>query len=213
MRILLLGPPGSGKGTQAERLARRLQVPKLVTGEMLRNAVGRDTPIGREAKGYMDRGELVPDRVTINLIQERLHGNDCRAGYILDGFPRNRAQAEALDRMVAALGESLEHVVLLDVPETEILRRLAGRRICRQCAATYHVIFQPPSADGRCAQCGGALHQREDDREETIRQRLTVYATATAPVIEYYARQGLLRRVTGVGTTEEVFAAVCSLIV
>lgn len=212
MRIVLCGPPGCGKGTQAERLTGQFGIPRLTTGEMLRRAVQAGTPVGQVAQGYMHRGALVPDPVIIDLMRERMTDPDCRGGYILDGFPRNRTQAEACDRMLKAARERVDHVVFFDVPEEEILRRLTGRRECRQCGATFHMTFQPPQQAGRCDRCGAELCQRDDDREETIQRRLAVYREATTPLMEYYGRQGVLRRVSGVGTPETVFATVCSLI-
>ncbi len=209
MRCILLGPPGAGKGTQAKRLVERLGVPQISTGDMLRRHVAEGTARGREAKGYMDRGALVPDAVLIGMMRERFQAADCAGGYILDGFPRTTAQAEALGAMLKELGSQLDGVVSLEVPEVLLLRRLGGRWTCRSCEAMYHAEDHPPRVAGRCDRCGGELSQREDDREETIRRRLRVYREQTEPLIGYYERAGLLRRVEGTGTPDEVFARLC----
>lgn len=211
-RIVLLGPPGCGKGTQADRIAAVLDIPRLTTGEMLRAAARAGTKGGAEAAAYMQRGALVPDEVIIQLMRERMAQPDARCGYVLDGFPRSRGQAEALDRMLTELPARLDLVLLLDVAEAEILRRLSGRRECSGCGATYHLTFQPPRSAARCDRCGGGLVQRDDDRETTIQRRLQVYAQQTAPLINYYAAQGILQRLAGVGTPEAVFATIRSLI-
>src|SRR5574341_126094 len=186
MRWILLGPPGAGKGTQAKRLVERLGVPQLSTGDMLRRHVAEGTPLGREAKGYMDRGALVPDAVLIGMMRERVKAPDCARGYILDGFPRTPAQAEALGAMLKELGTPLDGAISLEVPEAVLVPRLGGRWTCRSCQAMYHVTDDPPRVAGRCDRCGGELYQREDDREETIRRRLQVYREQTEPLIGYY---------------------------
>jgi adenylate kinase len=206
MRIILLGPPGAGKGTQAKLLIERLQVPQISTGDMLRAAVKDGTPLGKQAKAFMDRGALVPDDVIIGLVRERLQSPDCARGYILDGFPRTVAQAEALEKTLADLRLSLDHVLCLDVPSEDLVVRIAGRRTCRQCGAMSHVRFSPTRRDGVCDVCGGETYQRDDDREETVRRRLTVYADQTAPLARFYEGRGLLRRVAGTGEIGEIFA-------
>jgi adenylate kinase len=206
MRIILLGPPGAGKGTQAKLLIERLQIPQISTGDMLRAAVKDGTPLGRQAKAYMDRGALVPDAVIIGLVQERLQAPDCARGYVLDGFPRTVAQAEALEKTLGELGLNLDHVLCLDVPSEDLVARIAGRRTCRQCGAMSHVRFSPTRRDGVCDVCGGETYQRDDDREETVRRRLTVYAEQTAPLVRFYEGRGLLRRVAGTGEIGEIFA-------
>ena len=206
MRIILLGPPGAGKGTQAKLLIERLQVPQISTGDMLRAAVKDGTPLGKQAKAFMDRGALVPDDVIIGLVRERLQSPDCARGYILDGFPRTVAQAEALEKTLADLRLSLDHVLCLDVPSEDLVVRIAGRRTCRQCGAMSHVRFSPTARDGVCDVCGGETYQRDDDREETVRRRLTVYADQTAPLARFYEGRGLLRRVVGTGEIGEIFA-------
>ena len=205
MRLILLGPPGAGKGTQAKFLVERLQIPQISTGDMLRAAVKDGTPLGRDAKHYMDRGALVPDEIIIGLVRERLQRPDCARGYILDGFPRTVTQAEALGKTLEALHASLDHVVSLEVPTEDLVLRIAGRRTCRNCGAMYHVRFSPSQTDGRCDTCGGPTYQRDDDREETVRRRLAVYADQTAPLISLYEAQGLLRRVPGTGEIGEIF--------
>lgn len=206
MRIILLGPPGAGKGTQAKLLIERLGVPQISTGDMLRAAVKAGTALGREAKSFMDRGALVPDGVIVGLVRERLQAADCSGGYILDGFPRTAAQAEALDATLRELRASLDHVLCLDVPSEALIVRIAGRRTCRACGAMFHATFSPSKRDGVCDACGGETYQRDDDREETVRQRLQVYADQTAPLIRYYEERGLLRRIAGTGEIAEIFA-------
>jgi adenylate kinase len=205
MRLLLLGPPGAGKGTQAKLLVERLGIPQISTGDMLRAAAKAGTPLGQEAKQYMDRGALVPDEVINQLVRERVQQPDCARGYILDGYPRTVAQAKSLREMLLALGLAVDHVLSLEVPVGELVERLAGRRTCRSCGAMYHVHFSPSKADGRCDACGGATYQRDDDREETVRRRLTVYAEQTAPLVSFYEARGLLRRVPGTGEIAEIF--------
>ncbi|MBI2080879.1 MAG: adenylate kinase [candidate division NC10 bacterium] len=212
MRLILLGPPGAGKGTQAQRLTEKLGIPQVSTGDMLRAAVAAGTPLGREAKAYMDRGALVPDGVVIGIIRERLKAPDCARGYILDGFPRTVAQAEALGETLEAMGTPLTAVLSLTVDPEELVRRLAGRRSCGSCGAAYHLDTAPPRRPGRCDRCGGELFQREDDREETIRKRLAVYRDQTAPLVVYYRGRGLLKEVDGRGEIADVFARVCRLL-
>jgi adenylate kinase len=205
MRLILLGPPGAGKGTQAKLLVERFRIPQISTGDMLRAAVQAGTPLGKAAKQYMDQGALVPDDVIIGLVRDRLGLPDCAGGYILDGFPRTVAQAEALGKTLAALGATLDHVVSLEVPTEDLVFRIAGRRTCRSCGAMYHVRFSPSATEGRCDACGSETYQRDDDREETVRRRLQVYADQTAPLIRFYEGQGLLRRIPGTGGVAEIF--------
>lgn len=206
MRIILLGPPGAGKGTQAKLLVERLGVPQISTGDMLRAAVKAGTPLGREAKAYMDRGALVPDGVIIGLVRERLQSTDCIRGYILDGFPRTVAQAEALEKALLDLRLSLDHVLCLEVPPDDLVVRIAGRRTCRACGAMFHVRFSPAKRDGVCDACGGETYQRDDDREDTVRHRLEVYAQQTEPLVRFFEGRGLLRRIAGTGEIPEIFA-------
>jgi adenylate kinase len=191
-------------------LTERYGVPQISTGDILRAAVATGTPLGRAAKTYMDRGALVPDEVVIGIVRDRLAEPDCRKGYLLDGFPRTVAQAEALTRLLREPGALLPVVVSLEVPEEELVRRLSGRRTCQACGEVFHVEFHPPRVSGICDKCGGSLIQREDDREETIRRRLKVYREQTEPLIDYYRRQGLLRTVDGLGETEGIFARISS---
>jgi adenylate kinase len=206
LNLILMGPPGAGKGTQASRLAQRLRVPAISTGEMLREEIKRGSALGREAKAYMDRGALVSDALIIAIIEDRLKREDCAHGFILDGFPRTVPQAEALDRALDGCGGSLR-VGSLTVPHEEVVRRLAGRRTCRDCGTPYHLVLDPPVKHDTCDVCGGALLQRDDDQESVIVARLEVYARDTAPVLEYYRHRGLLTEIDGRGKHDDVLAA------
>lgn len=202
--LILLGPPGAGKGTQAERLQEDFVLAHISTGDMLRAQVAADTELGREAQKYMNAGELVPDEVILGMIGERISEQDAREGFLLDGFPRNASQADALAATLAQSQRRLTAALLIDVPDEEVVRRLGGRRVCAKSGHVYHVEFDPPKREGICDQDGSRLIQREDDSEETIRRRLEVYARQTAPLIEYYEQVGLLRRFDGTRTPEEV---------
>ena len=208
MRVIFLGPPGAGKGTQARQAARRWGVPQVATGDMLREAVIAGTPLGREAKQHMDGGGLVPDAVIVGLVAERLALPDARKGFVLDGFPRTVAQAEALDHLLEEQDATLDRVVLFRIAEGDLVTRLTGRRVCRQCGRNYHVALSPPARDGVCDGCGGVLYQRSDDQEETVRRRLTVYERDTQPLVAYYRQRSLLTEVPGGGAIPEVFDAV-----
>ncbi len=208
MRVAFLGPPGAGKGTQARELAQAWRVPQIATGDILREAVAAGTPLGHEAKRYMDQGALVPDDVIVAVVKERLARPDARRGFVLDGFPRTIGQAEALTQILKELGQELDAVVYFDVPEAELLRRLTGRRVCRQCGSTFHMVSAPPAKPGVCDRCGGPLYQREDDSEATVANRLRVYERQTAPLLDYYRDRGLLRSVRGDGTMVAVGAAI-----
>ncbi|SFS84390.1 adenylate kinase [Marininema halotolerans] len=197
MNIVLMGLPGAGKGTQADRITEAVHIPHISTGDMFRQAVKEETPLGREAKSYLDEGQLVPDRVTIGIVQDRLAKDDCAKGFMLDGFPRTVPQAEALDEMLKEMGKELDHVIYIEVAEGELLKRLTGRRICQDCGATYHVVFNPPKKDGICDRCGGQLYQREDDTEETVAKRLAVNLEKTRTLVGYYEKQGNLRTIDG----------------
>ncbi|MBI5585709.1 MAG: adenylate kinase [Deltaproteobacteria bacterium] len=205
MNIILLGPPGAGKGTQAKMMIEKYQIPQISTGDMLRAALKERTPLGLKAKEYMDKGALVPDEVVIGLIQERLKEPDCSKGYILDGFPRTVAQAEALDKVLAGLGSKIDHVISIEVDKSDLLKRLTGRRTCRQCGAMYHVIFTPSLNKDLCDKCQGELYQRDDDNEDTVRNRLEVYDAQTFPLIQYYQQKGLVRKIEGVGSIQQIF--------
>jgi adenylate kinase len=198
-RVAFLGPPGAGKGTQARDLAQEWGVLHLATGDLLREAVAAGSPLGREAKSYMDQGALVPDDVIIRMMAERLSAADAGRGFILDGFPRTIAQAEALARLLKDLGQTLDAVVYFDVSEPELLRRLTGRRVCRACGHSYHLTSNPPKRAGVCDACGGELYQRDDDAEATVRNRLDVYRRQTAPLLDYYRQRNLLAPVSGEG--------------
>lgn len=204
VRVLLLGPPGAGKGTQARFLEERYGACRLSTGDILRQAVSDQTPLGKKAKAYMDKGSLVPDDVMVELVAERLRARDCYGGFILDGFPRTVAQAEALDLMLGDMGSTIDCALNIRVPRQMILQRLAGRRTCSRCGTLYHVLFDPPRREGFCGRCGARLYQREDDREETVAHRLDVYETQAAPLIDYYRKKGLLQEIDGVGRVEEI---------
>ncbi|MCX7794793.1 MAG: adenylate kinase [Thermodesulfovibrionales bacterium] len=212
MRLVLLGAPGAGKGTQAKKLIEKYSIPQISTGDILRKAVSDGTPLGKEAKSYMDRGELVPDSVVIGIIRERLKEDDCKTGYILDGFPRNVAQAKALDEMLNSLNSPLDFAISIDVPFDELMKRLTGRRTCKSCGQMYNIYFSPPEKNGVCDKCGGELFQREDDKEETIRKRLEVYEAQTAPVIGYYREKGILKSVPGTGSIDDIFNNIISIL-
>jgi adenylate kinase len=204
VRIVLVGPPGAGKGTQAQFIATHLAIPKISTGDIFRYNVSQGTPLGRQAKEYMDRGDLVPDEVTIAMVRDRLSEDDAQAGFLLDGFPRNVPQAETLKKQLMDWDERLTVVLELVVDEDEVVRRLSGRRTCRRCERVWHVMFDPPTREGICDACGGELFQRDDDREETVRHRLEVYKKQTAPLVSYYADEGILIGIDATGPVEEV---------
>lgn len=212
MNIILLGPPGAGKGTQAKRLIDKYGIPQISTGDMLRAALKEGTPLGLEAKKYMDQGALVPDSVVIGLVKERIQQADCSKGYMLDGFPRNVSQAEALDEMLNELGQKIDHVVCVEVPASDLIGRLTGRRTCRNCGAGFHVLFDPPRTDGVCDKCKGELYQRDDDNEATVSSRLKVYDDQTAPLISYYDKQGKLRRIDGVGSMDTILQRITAVL-
>ncbi len=205
MRIVLVGPPGAGKGTQAKIIAGRLSIPAISTGDIFRANVGSGTPLGLEAKSYMDAGQLVPNSITIGMVRDRLAQPDVADGFLLDGFPRNVSQAEELDAMLSGLGTKLDAVLELAVDNDEVVKRIAGRRLCRNDSThIFHVDFNPPKVSGVCDACQGELYQRDDDKEETVRARLAVYQRETAPIVGFYAERGLLSSVDAMGLLEEV---------
>ena len=215
IRVVLLGAPGAGKGTQAKLLQETFGAPQISTGDILRKAVADQTPLGKQAADYINRGALVPDAVIVDMVGQRLQADDCKHGFILDGFPRTIPQAESLDALLARLRMSLNCVLSVKVPQAEIIARLSGRRTCKNCGGLFHVAFDPPKTADVCDQCGGALIQREDDSEATIKHRLEVYDNQTAPLVRYYRDRGLLRELDGVGGIDEirkrVFAALGDL--
>ncbi len=205
MNLVFLGPPGVGKGTQARRLSEEYGWPQIATGDILREAVAQQTPLGLRAKEYMDRGDLVPDEVVVGIVKERLAESDAKDGFILDGFPRTVNQAQELEAELSSLGSGVDAVVYFKVSEKEIIRRLTGRRICKSCGALYHLVYNPPQIEGKCDKCGGELYQRSDDSEETVRRRMEVYIAQTAPLISYYRSRGILWEVNGEQSPEKVY--------
>lgn len=208
MNVVLFGPPGAGKGTQAKELTKKYSIPHISTGDILRANVRDGTELGMKAKEYMDRGELVPDAVLIGLIKNRLNEKDCGTGYLLDGYPRTIPQADALDTILKEIGKPLDVVINIEVSDDELVQRLSGRRTCPKCSESYHVVFNPPQKQGICDVCGSQLYQRDDDREEVIRQRLAVYNQKTKPLIEYYEKAGILVNIDGSSTVDEVLREV-----
>jgi adenylate kinase len=204
VRVVLVGPPGAGKGTQAQFIASHLAIPKVSTGDIFRDNVSAGTKLGRQARSFMERGDLVPDEVTVAMVAGRLQEEDAQAGFLLDGFPRNVPQAETLKKMLADWGMRLDLVLELVVDHDEVIRRLSGRRTCRKCGRVWHSAFDPPSVAGKCDECGGELFQRDDDREETIRHRLEVYQVQTQPLISYYANEGILLGIDATGPVDDV---------
>ncbi|HON39586.1 MAG: adenylate kinase [Desulfomonilia bacterium] len=204
MNIILIGPPGAGKGTQAKRMIDRLGVPQISTGDMFRAAVKEGSPMGKKAKEYMDKGALVPDDVVIGVVKERFQKPDTKKGFILDGFPRTLEQAKALDKLLSDLGTRLDHVVVIEVPDDNLVGRLTGRRTCKGCGYMHHVKFDPPKKEGVCDKCGGELYLRDDDKEATIRDRLSTYHAQTSPLIDYYSKSGIVRKIDGTRSMEEV---------
>ncbi|MBI3752441.1 MAG: adenylate kinase [Deltaproteobacteria bacterium] len=204
MNLILLGPPGAGKGSQAKSLAIRYGIPQVSTGDILRAAVRDKTGLGVKAKSYMDRGALVPDNLVVEIVAERLKKDDCESGFILDGFPRTIMQAEAVGAMLGALGKKIDRVINLEVAHKEIVKRLSGRRVCRNCGEGYHIIFNPPVDDKKCDKCKGELYQRDDDKEDTIEARLKVYEEQTAPLVDFYKKKGSLVTIDGIGGFQEI---------
>ncbi|HHI96469.1 MAG TPA: adenylate kinase [Thermodesulfatator atlanticus] len=212
MNIVFLGPPGAGKGTQAKMIAEKYGIPQISTGDMFREHLSKGTELGKKAKEYMDKGALVPDEIVLGMVEERLKQPDCEKGFILDGFPRTVPQAEALDKLLEKLGKKIDYAILIDVPDEELVKRLTGRRTCKKCGMMYHVMFKPPKEEGKCDVCGGELYQRADDNEETVRNRLKVYHEQTEPIIAYYEKKGVLHRIDGMGSIEEIFNRIVQLL-
>jgi adenylate kinase len=212
LNLILLGPPGAGKGTHAQRIGDRYRIPQISTGDILRASVKESTPLGMKAKGFMDQGQLVPDGIVIGIIEERLKAKDCDSGFILDGFPRTIPQAEALQPILTKIGKKIDHVINMVVDPEELVRRLTGRRTCKNCGAMFHLLFQPPKKEEICDRCGGTLYQRADDKEETIRTRLKEYEKQTAPLIQYYQGKKTLRSILGVGGPDQIFDQIVRLL-
>lgn len=212
MNLVLMGLPGAGKGTQADKIVVKYNIPHISTGDMFRAAIKEGTDLGIKAKSFMDKGELVPDEVTIGIVRERLSKDDCEKGFLLDGFPRTVAQAEALDGMLAGLEKKIDFVINIDVDQSILMERLTGRRICKNCGATYHLVFNPPSQEGVCDRCGGELYQRADDNADTVQNRLDVNIQQTKPLLNFYENKGYLRNINGQQDIDLVFADVEKLL-
>lgn len=212
MKIVLLGPPGAGKGTQAKSISNRYSIPHISTGDIFRSNISENTPLGVEAKKYMDNGQLVPDEVTINMVKDRLQQDDCKNGYLLDGFPRTVHQAEALQEFLQERKENIDTALLIEVPMNFILERMTGRRVCPSCGASYHMKFNPTKSEGKCDVCGSDVIQRKDDSEETVNERLDVYQRQTQPLIDFYKERNQLSVVDGTKAINEVFESICNLL-
>lgn len=212
MKIIMLGAPGAGKGTQAKKISAKYDIPHISTGDIFRANIKNGTELGKKAKSYMDQGLLVPDELTVDLVMDRIQKEDCKNGYILDGFPRTIPQAEALDQALKALGEKLDYAIEVDVPDENIVKRMAGRRACVHCGATYHIVHAPTKVENICDACGGDLILRDDDKPETVTKRLTVYHDQTKPLIDYYKQEGILATVDGTADLEDVFKAVVAIL-
>lgn len=204
MNIILMGLPGAGKGTQASEIVKKFPIPHISTGDMFRKAIKDETDLGKEAKSYMDRGELVPDEVTVGIVKERISEDDAKKGFLLDGFPRTIDQAESLSQIMSELDREIDAVINIEVPEEELMNRLTGRRICEKCGTTYHLVFNPPKVDGICDIDGGKLYQREDDNPETVSNRLSVNVKQSKPILEYYNNKGVLKNIDGSIDIDEV---------
>ncbi|TFD99363.1 MULTISPECIES: adenylate kinase [Jeotgalibacillus] len=212
MNIVLMGLPGAGKGTQAERIIEKYNIPHISTGDMFRAAIKNGTELGLKAKSFMDQGDLVPDEVTIGIVRERLSNDDCQEGFLLDGFPRTVAQADALDALLKDLGKELDYVLNIKVEKEELMKRLTGRWICKTCGATYHTVFNPPAVEGKCDKDGGELYQREDDKPETVKNRLDVNMKQTQPLLDFYGSKGVLKDIDGQQNIDKVFSDVDELL-
>jgi len=205
MKIIMLGAPGAGKGTQAKQIAEKYSIPHVSTGDIFRANIKEGTPLGMEAKSYMDKGELVPDELTVKILLDRVAKDDCKNGYVLDGFPRTILQAEVLDKAVAELNDKIDYAINVDVPDENIIKRMSGRRACVKCGATYHIVNVPPKKEGICDACGEKLIVRDDDKEETVKNRLSTYHQQTQPLIDFYNNKGILKEVDGTKNMNEVF--------
>lgn len=212
MKIIMLGAPGAGKGTQAKKIAAKFSIPHISTGDIFRANIKNGTELGKKAKTYMDQGLLVPDELVVDLVVDRVNQDDCRDGYVLDGFPRTIPQAEALDKALAKLGQKVDFAIDVDVPDENIVRRMGGRRACVTCGATYHLEYAPTKKDGVCDTCGGELILRDDDKPETVERRLGVYHEQTQPLIDYYTNAGILKTVDGTVDIEDVFRAIVEIL-
>lgn len=212
MKIIMLGAPGAGKGTQAKMIAEKYSIPHISTGDIFRANIKNGTELGKKAKEYMDKGLLVPDELTCDLVVDRIQQEDCKNGYILDGFPRTIPQAEALDAALAKLNEKMDYAINVEVPDENIVRRMGGRRACVGCGATYHIVYNAPAKENVCDACGGELTLRDDDKPETVQKRLTVYHEQTQPLIDYYTKQGIVAEVDGTIDMQDVFAAICNIL-
>ena len=212
MKIIMLGAPGAGKGTQAMKIAEKYQIPHISTGDIFRANIKEGTELGKKAKSYMDQGQLVPDELTLELIMDRFQNPDCANGYVLDGFPRTTPQAEALTEALAKKGETIDYAINVEVPDENIINRMGGRRACLACGSTYHIVYAPTRVEGICDRCGEKLVLRDDDKPETVKNRLNVYHNQTQPLIEYYTRQGKLAEVDGTQSMEDVFNAIVKIL-
>lgn len=212
MKIIMLGAPGAGKGTQAKKIAEKCGIPHISTGDIFRANIKNGTELGKKAKTYMDQGLLVPDELVCDLVVDRIQQDDCKKGYILDGFPRTIPQAESLDKALAAIGEKMDYAIDVDVPDENIIKRMGGRRACVGCGATYHLVYAPTKKEGICDVCGGELILRDDDKPETVQKRLGVYHEQTQPLIDYYKNQGILREVDGTVDMEDVFKEILNIL-
>ena len=212
MKIIMLGAPGAGKGTQAKQIAGKYSIPHISTGDIFRANIKNGTDLGKKAKEYMDQGLLVPDELTCDLVMDRIQQDDCKNGFVLDGFPRTIPQAEALDAALTKIGEKMDYAIDVDVPDENIVNRMSGRRACLDCGATYHIVSLPPKTEGKCDHCGSDLVLRDDDKPETVQKRLTVYHDQTQPLIDYYKNQGILKSVDGTQPMEAVFTAITEIL-
>ena len=212
MKIIMLGAPGAGKGTQAKQIADKYQIPHISTGDIFRANIKNGTELGKKAKEYMDQGALVPDELTCDLVMDRIKQDDCKNGFVLDGFPRTIPQAEALDNALKGIGEKMDYAINVDVPDENIVNRMGGRRACLNCGATYHVVSIPTKVEGICDRCGSEVVLRDDDKPETVQKRLTVYHEQTQPLIDYYKNQGILKSVDGTVPMESVFSAIVEIL-